>query len=153
MEEELYEGTAKSIEGALAEECHKEAKEEGCKVEVVWQDGDSSSAKSVAKYHGEGKVFKSGGHVGRAHANNLKEVAKIKHKLRMAFSILINQQEIIASLVQIAETTILEIKPVRKKESVCHYFYRIRFSHLSERSFLMYRFLRICDDDFLQIKC
>ena len=78
MEEELYEGTAKSIEGALAEECHKEAKEEGCKVEVVWQDGDSSSAKSVAKHHGEGRVFKCGGHVGRAHANNLKEVAKIK---------------------------------------------------------------------------
>lgn len=47
VDEELYEGTAKSMEGFLAGECYKEAREEGCKVEVVWQDGDSSASKSV----------------------------------------------------------------------------------------------------------
>ena len=77
--DELYEGTAKSMEGFLAEECYKEAKEEGCRVEVVWQDGDSSAAKSLKKQFPEAKVYKCGGHVGRAHTNNLKEAAKKKH--------------------------------------------------------------------------
>ena len=35
VEDELFEGTAKSMEGILAEECYKEARDEGCKVEVV----------------------------------------------------------------------------------------------------------------------
>ena len=35
------------MEGRLAEECYGQAKEEGCKVEVVWQDGDSSSSLNV----------------------------------------------------------------------------------------------------------
>ena len=78
VEEELYEGTAKSMEGRLAEECYKKAKDEGCGVEVVWQDGDSSSSLSVEKHFGKGKVFKCGGHVGRAHGNNLKDLAKMK---------------------------------------------------------------------------
>lgn len=72
---ELYEGTAKSMEGVLANECYKEAKEEGCKVEVVWQDGDSSAAKSVKNQFPDANVYKCGGHVGRAHINNLKEAA------------------------------------------------------------------------------
>ena len=78
VEEELYEGTAKLMEGVLAEECYEQAKNEGCKVEVVWQDGDSSAAKSVSLHHPAGKVYKCGGHVGRAHSNNLKEAAKKK---------------------------------------------------------------------------
>lgn len=78
VEDELFEGTAKSMEGILAEKCYKEARDEGCKVEVVWQDGDSSSAKPVKKYHPDGKIFKCGGHVGRAHFNQLKELAKKK---------------------------------------------------------------------------
>ena len=65
-EEELYEGTAKSMEGTLADECYGQAKNEGCKVKVVWQD------------HPTGKVHKCGGHVGRVHTNNLKEAAKKK---------------------------------------------------------------------------
>ena len=60
----------------LSDECYKQAKDEGCLVEVVWQDGDSSSAKSVVIHHPNGKVFKCGGHVGRAHDNCLKEAAK-----------------------------------------------------------------------------
>ena len=35
VEEELYEGTAKSMEGVLASECYEQVKSEGCKVEVV----------------------------------------------------------------------------------------------------------------------
>lgn len=42
VEEDLYQGTAKSMEGVLSDECYKQAKVEGCSVEVVWQDGDSS---------------------------------------------------------------------------------------------------------------
>ena len=73
LEDELFEGTAKSMEGILAEECYKEARDEGCKVEVVWQDGDSSTALAVSKFHKEGKMYKCGGHVRRAHYNKLKE--------------------------------------------------------------------------------
>lgn len=78
VEDDLYLGTSKSMEGVLSDECYKQAKDEGCLVEVVWQDGDSSSAKSVATHHPNGKVFKCGGYVGRAHANCLKAAAKKK---------------------------------------------------------------------------
>ena len=93
-EDELFLGTSKAMEGALANECYSRAKEEGCIVEVVWQDGDSSSEKSVRKVFGDvpRKVFKCGGHVGRAHGNNLKDLAKQKQftaaqisKLRQEF--------------------------------------------------------------------
>ena len=76
--EELYEGTAKLMQGVLTEECYEQAKNEGCKVEVVWQDGDSSVAKSICLHHPPGKVNKCGGHVGRSHGNNVKEAAKKK---------------------------------------------------------------------------
>lgn len=76
IEEDLFQGTSKSMEGILAEECYKQAADEGCKVEVVWQDGDSSAAKAIAQHHPNGKVFRCGGHVGRAHINQLKEAAK-----------------------------------------------------------------------------
>ena len=58
------------------DEYYGKAKVEGCSVEVVWQDRDSSSAKSVTKHHPDEKVYKCGEHVGRAHANSLKEAAK-----------------------------------------------------------------------------
>jgi len=79
-DDELFQGTAKSMEGILADECYQQAKNEGCEIAVVWQDGDSSSQKSVEKVYGKEprRVFKCGGHVGRAHANNLKELAKQK---------------------------------------------------------------------------
>ena len=51
------------MEGRLAEECYEKAKDEGCVVEVVWQDGDSSSSLSVEKHFGKEKVFKCGGHM------------------------------------------------------------------------------------------
>ena len=92
VEADLYEGTAKSMEGVLSNECYEQAKDEGYWVEVVWQDGDSSSAKSVYLHHPNGKVYKCGGHVGRAHTNCLKGAAKrkefsvdIKNKYKDAF--------------------------------------------------------------------
>ena len=77
-DDDLFLGTAKSMEGILADECYHQAKSEGCNVVVVWQDGDSSSQKSVEKVFGAEprRVFKCGGHVGRAHGNNLKDLAK-----------------------------------------------------------------------------
>ena len=78
VDEDLYKGTAKSMEGCLADECYDKATKECCKIEVVWQDADSSSAQSVHKHQPEARVFKCGGHVGRAHYNQLKTVAKQK---------------------------------------------------------------------------
>ena len=78
IDDELFAGTSKSMEGCLAEECYKEAKGEECNVEVVWQDGDSSAASAISIWHPEGKIYKCGGHVGTAHYNKLKELAKQK---------------------------------------------------------------------------
>ena len=57
-DEELWQGAAK-------------AKEDGLKVEVNWQDGDSSSAKELwysFDYKLESKIMLCGGHIGRAHS-------------------------------------------------------------------------------------
>ena len=62
----------------LASECYGQAKEEGANIESVWQDGDSSSGKSVKEIFPNGQVLKCGGHVGRAHTNNLKDFSKMK---------------------------------------------------------------------------
>ena len=78
ISEELYADTAKSMEGVLVKECYKEAKGEGCNVDTVWQDEDSSSAKSVTEHHSYSIVYRCGGHVGCAHINNLEEAAKKK---------------------------------------------------------------------------
>ena len=64
--DELYQGTAKSIEGYLAGVLFEKAKEEGCTIEINWQDQDSSSEKSFrAVYTSEtsSRVMKCGGHV------------------------------------------------------------------------------------------
>ena len=46
IQDNLYQGTAKSAEGYLAGILFAQAKEEGCVIEVNWQDQDSSSEKS-----------------------------------------------------------------------------------------------------------
>lgn len=76
IDEGLYEGTAKSMEEVLADQCYVQGKVEGCKVNTVWQDGDSTSANAVSLHHPTAKVYVYGGHVGRAYTNNLKEAAK-----------------------------------------------------------------------------
>ena len=70
------EGTSKAAEGHLREVCFNKAKEEKMVIAVSWQDADSSSAKSFQYVFPDGslsRVMLSGGHVGRSHANNLKE--------------------------------------------------------------------------------
>lgn len=44
--DELYQGTAKSAEGYLDAILFQKAKEEGCEIEVNWQDQESSAEKS-----------------------------------------------------------------------------------------------------------
>ena len=58
IQEELYRGTSKAYRAQLA---LKKEKEEGLRIEVHWQDADSSSSKVVAEH------FSNGGH---AHKNS-----------------------------------------------------------------------------------
>lgn len=51
--------------GVLSDECYKQAKEEGCCVDTLWQDGDSSASKSFADHHPNGKVHKCGAMLGK----------------------------------------------------------------------------------------
>jgi len=76
-DEELWQGTAKAAEGHLAQVLWAKARDEGLKVEVNWQDADSSSAESFrysfpSEEHS--KIMLCGGHVGRAHGKKLKEM-------------------------------------------------------------------------------
>ena len=78
---ELYKGTAKGAEGYAAGIAFAKAKEEGMHIEVQWQDGDSSSAKSFwERFPDEvkSKVMLCGGHVARAHTKQLSEYSKQK---------------------------------------------------------------------------
>ena len=78
--EELWQGTAKAAEGHLVQVLWAKAKEEGLKVEVNWQDADSSSAKgfrySFANEQ-ESRIMLCGGHVGRAHGKKLQDLQKM----------------------------------------------------------------------------
>ena len=76
-DEDLWEGTAKSAEGHLSQKLWAQAKEEGMKVEINWQDADSSSAKGFRysfSNEQESRVMLCGGHVGRAHGKKLEEI-------------------------------------------------------------------------------
>ena len=52
IEDDLYEGTAKSAEGFLAAVLFKKANDEGCSIEINWQDKDSLSEKSFCSVFG-----------------------------------------------------------------------------------------------------
>ena len=54
---ELYKGTSKSMEGFAVQEVMNQAKEEGMKLAVHWQDSDSSAAKPVANCFPECKIM------------------------------------------------------------------------------------------------
>ena len=47
IESEVYRGTSKSAEGYGAEICFNQARQEGMKIAIHWQDADSSSKKAV----------------------------------------------------------------------------------------------------------
>lgn len=73
---ELWQGTSKAAEGHLVYVVISKAKEEGMVCEVNWQDLDSSSGSLFRSVFPDGslrRVMLCGGHVGRSHANNLKE--------------------------------------------------------------------------------
>ena len=84
---DLWEGTSKAAEGHLAEVCFGKAKEEGMVVAINWQDADSSSAKSFRYVFPDSslsRIMLCGGHVGRSHANNLKDY-KSKKSVEQSF--------------------------------------------------------------------
>ena len=77
IDDPVYMGTSKSVEGYLAGVLFKKAKDEGCNIAVNWQDQDSSSEKafhSVFTMETSARVMKCGGHIGRSHGHALKEV-------------------------------------------------------------------------------
>ena len=79
--DKLYLGTAKGAEGFAASMAFRAAKEEGMHIEVQWQDGDSSSAKSFREHYPDeerSKVMLCGGHIARAHTKQLTEMARQK---------------------------------------------------------------------------
>ena len=48
------------------------------RIEVYWQDADSSSSIVVAEHFGDTKMIICGGHAGRAHKKQLENLAKVK---------------------------------------------------------------------------
>ena len=78
---ELYQGTSKGAEGYAASIAFQKAKEEGIHIEVQWQDGDSSAAKSFREHFTDetkSRVMLCGGHVARSFTKSLGELAKQK---------------------------------------------------------------------------
>ena len=75
-DEDLWQGTTKSAEGHLSQKLWAQAKE-GLKVEINWQDADSSTAKRFRySFSNEQKsrVLLCGGHVSRAHGKKSEEL-------------------------------------------------------------------------------
>ena len=73
--QDLWQSTAKSAEGHLSQQLWTQAKEEGLKVEINWQDADSSPAKGFTYSFSnkqESRVMLCGGHVGRAQVGRVK---------------------------------------------------------------------------------
>ena len=75
---ELFKGTSKGAEGYAAGIAFGKSKEEGMNIEIQWQDGDSSAAKSFKEHYPNGEVMLCGGHVARAHTKRLEELSKRK---------------------------------------------------------------------------
>ena len=82
--DELYSGTAKSAEGYLAGILFAKEKEEGCHIEINWQDQyflSEKSFRSVYTSETSSRVMKCGGHVGRSHEKALQQL-KAKKEFR-----------------------------------------------------------------------
>ena len=86
IEEPLYPGTLKSAEGFLAEKVFQQACDEGCQVVVNWQDGDSSSAKSILTSFPSAQIMHCAGYVGCAHSHQLNDL-KTKKTFIKAFNV------------------------------------------------------------------
>ncbi len=78
VDDDLFAGTSKSAEGYAARVTFKQTKEEGMKVEVQWQDSDSSSSNAVTELFPDTQIMTCGGHAGRAHKKQLEKLSKCK---------------------------------------------------------------------------
>lgn len=78
IQEDIYKGTSKSMEGYAALKIMKEAKEEGMNIAVQWQDSDASSAKSIKECFPNCQVMICGGHAGKNHLKTLRSYAKMR---------------------------------------------------------------------------
>ena len=115
---DIWEGTAKAAEGHLAEVCFSKAKEEEMVVAVNWQDADSSSAKSFRYVFPDSslsRVMLCGGHVGRSHANNLKDYKSKKSVDQSFISIYVKDYPHLSS----ASVNVLGKEHIPKNVVVC----------------------------------
>ena len=71
INDDLYQGTSKSMEGYAAREIMKVAKQEGINIAVQWQDSDASSAKSIKECFPDCQVMICGGHAAKNHLKSL----------------------------------------------------------------------------------
>ena len=80
LDEEPYQGTAKSAEGHGLTHCFANLKAGGVQVAIHWQDGDSSSEKAFCQsYPSQDSVIVfCRGHVGRQHRRQLQALSKMK---------------------------------------------------------------------------
>ncbi len=78
IDEKLYKGTSKSAEGYSARVLVETAKDEGMKIEIHWQDADSSSNKPFKEKFPCASLMTCGGHAGRSHLYQLQTLAKMK---------------------------------------------------------------------------
>lgn len=78
INEDLYGGTSKSMEGFAARRIMTLAKEEGMNIAVQWQDSDASSAKHIKECFPDCRIMICGGHAGKNHLKVLESYLKIK---------------------------------------------------------------------------
>ena len=78
IDEDLYKGTSKSMEGFAAREIMMQAKKEGMEIAIQWQDSDSYTSKTAKECFPNCKVMICGGHAGKNHLKALQSYAKLK---------------------------------------------------------------------------
>ena len=81
IDESVYKGTSKSMEGYGTQACLEDLAAAGVFITCHWQDGDSSSEKSFRSVYpdeGKSRIMFCGGHVGRAHRKQLMVLSKLK---------------------------------------------------------------------------
>jgi len=75
---DLFQGTSKSAEGCGASTVFEQAKKEGLKIEVHFEDGDSSSPLSLRQHYPKTQLMLCAGHAARSHEKQLKSLQKRK---------------------------------------------------------------------------
>lgn len=78
-EGEAFPGTSKSMEGYGADVTFEMAKNEGMNIAVHFQDGDSTSSKSVKKHFPKCDIMSCGSHVAKNHRKHLESLKKRKY--------------------------------------------------------------------------